>query len=206
MPNGVEYSLTFANDSCNGADVCIYQEDPDLSNSRVMSLAWFTKFAWPTTRIKFTWTLDYSFVWDRTGTLEAGVVFNASQDWGANLSTTNQVTLTYDENAFTFRNQTAGGRQGSLYITEDGTIPLQVGSVGIGMSGAGTFVSQAQPNWELVFTPHPTYWITFGNYTQGQVLDTLSISNAAEIQFPDNVYDMNAILNRNNTWTIEQAA
>lgn len=198
------YSLTFINNSNIEGDACVYQQDPDLGVENVQSLAWFTQAAAPTTTLEFDWSIDYSFVWSQTGNLVPGVVFTASQTWPADLSSTNQVTFTNDSGAFTFENQTKGAEEGSLYITEDSTIPVDVASVGIGMSGFGTFAVDAEPNYNLVFTPHPEYWITFGTYTQGEVMNISESTNSAQIEFPENVYAMTATLNADNTWTISQ--
>jgi hypothetical protein len=70
------------------------------------------------------------------------------------------------------------------------------------MSGAGTFVVQAQPNINLTFTPHPTYWITFGNYTPGQVLDIGQITNKQQLEFAPNTYNLNVQLKNDNTWSV----
>lgn len=203
---GVEYSVIFQNNSSNAWNACIYQTDPDIGNYNVQSLAWLTKAAAPTTTVAFDWTIDYSFVWDETGLLKPGVVFDASQTWAANLSTTNAVTLTHpstpQSSYYTFENQGQGPNQGSLYVYTDNTVPLNMASVGIGMSNAGTFVVQAQPNLNLIFTPHPRYWITFGTFIQGEVLDETEITNVAEIDFPPCIYTMYATLNADNTWTV----
>ncbi len=199
---GVQYTLVFKNNSSNLGDACVYQTAPP-SSPNVMSLAWFSKTAYPTTTVKFNWSIDYSFVWSETGLLVPGVLFTASQVWAADLTTTNQVTFTKENNAYRFKDQTQGPNAGSLLIKETNTIPLNQASVGIGMSGAGTFVQQAQPNWNLTFTPKPRYWITFGSFIAGEVLDVQSISNPAEIAFPANVYSMTATLNADNSWTIE---
>src|SRR5215470_13018860 len=119
-----------------------------------MSLAWFAEPAWPTTTVKFESNMNYSFGWDKTGTLIPGVIFDASQSWPADPSniTNNQVYFTYSQNAYTFQPSTLvqAPEVGNLYIQESGTIPLKEASVGIGMSGAGTFVVQAEPNKNLV--------------------------------------------------------
>lgn len=203
MSTGVQYSLIFVNNSTQTGDACVYQQDPNITDPNVMSLAWFSKKAAPTTTVQFDWTIDYSFVWSETGQLRPGVMFTASQTWAADLSTTNQVQFTNLGGAYTFQNQTQGPQQGSLYILEDNTIPPNQASVGVGMSGSGTFAVQAQPNTTAIFTPHPQYWITFGNYVQGEVLDITTISSAANIVFPPSTYSMTAILNADNTWTVQ---
>ena len=206
--SGVTYSLTFINNSVNAWSACVYQTDPDINLPNVQSLAWFAEVAAPTTTVVFDWTIDYAFTWAETGPLVPGVVYDASQTWAANLTTTNQVTLTQPTTPqgpyYTFANQTQGPNGGSLYITEDSTVGSQNASVGIAMSGAGVFAVNAEPNINLIFTPHPIYWITFGMFQQGEVLDITEITNSAPISFPPGVYAMTATLNADNTWTVGQ--
>ena len=197
------YSIMFQNNSSNAGSACVFQGDPNTGFPGIMSLAWFAKYAYPTTMILFKWTTEYDFVWSETGKLAPGILFTSSQIWPADLTGKNKVTLTHQGGAYTFTNQTKGPQQGSLYITEDQTIPLNMASVGIGMSGSGTFVVQAQPNMNAIFTFHPEYWITFGNFKEGEVLDITQITNKAQITFPPNIYSMAAILNQDNTWTIK---
>ena len=197
------YSITFQNNSSNAGSACVFQSNPDIYVPGVMSLAWFAKYAYPTTRILFKWTTEYDFVWSETGELAPGVLFASSQIWPADLTEKNKVTLTHQGGAYTFTNQTKGPQQGCLYITEDSTIPLKMASVGIGMSGSGTLAVQAQPNMNLTFMPYPEYWITFGNFIEGEVLDITQITNKAKITFPPNIYSMAAILNQDNTWTVK---
>jgi len=149
------------------------------------------------------WKLEYDFVWSQTGPLVPGVIATAAQVWPANLTDTNQVTLTYDR-AFTFTNQTAGPQAGTLNIRDDNTIPPNTASVGIGMSGAATILMQAHPNFMYQFLARPEYWIAFGDYTIGEALDTASIPNAAQIEFPPNIYSVTATLNADGSWTIIQ--
>ena len=108
-----------------------------------------------------------------------------------------------DNRAYFFTPTVTAQPTGILRVIQTPTVPLKQASVGIGMSGSGTFVVQAQPNLTLNFTPHPKYYIVAGNYSQGQVLDIAETTNAAEVAFPPGVYQMTAILNEDNTWTIE---
>ena len=203
---GVSYTLNVFNNSTQTGDTCIYQTDPNTNMPNVQSLAWFSKMSTPTTKMKFTWQVDYSFVWSETGVLVPGVVFDASQNQAADLSTSNQITFTNVGGAYDFQNQTVGPQAGTLYIRQDGTIASQAASVGIGMSGAGTFAVESQPNMSAMFTPHPVYWITFGNYVAGQVLDVATISQKKQILFPVNVYSMTATFNPDNTWSVSSTA
>lgn len=69
------------------------------------------------------------------------------------------------------------------------------------MSGAGTFAIAAQPGADLVFTPHPTYWLTFGSYTPGQVLDPAKLPHTLEVTFPPDVFALQVTLDKNHHWT-----
>ncbi|HVR10620.1 MAG TPA: protein rhiA [Thermoanaerobaculia bacterium] len=200
------YSLIFVNQSTNRGDVCVYQSDPNINVPGVMSLAWFSKLATPSTEIQFEWQVNYNFVWSETGSLKPGVIFSAAQRPAADLTESNQITLDHTGGAggaYDFINQRRGPVAGNLFIDTTNTVPLNRASVGIGMSGVGTYAVQAQPNFNLVFSPHPRYWITFGTFVRGQVLDITRITNKAEVRFDPGVFSMTAILQRDNKWNIE---
>jgi hypothetical protein len=93
----VTYTLTAINNSTNPTQIAVFQQDPNLAPSlNVFSLAWFSKFAYPFTTIKFSWTISYNFVWSQTGVLAPGVVFDATQNPAAGLKEKNQNSLYYD--------------------------------------------------------------------------------------------------------------
>ncbi|MFA8300659.1 MAG: hypothetical protein ACEPOV_10890 [Hyphomicrobiales bacterium] len=196
------YTLNVINNSTQNGNFCVFQENPDITDPYVMSLAWFNKYAFPKTKLSFNWTIDYGFVWSQTGRLTKGVIFNASQDFPANLKSTNQITISKEQGAYYFHDQRRGPKEGTLYIEEDNTIPSNQVSVGISMSGKGTFAVQGQPNMSALFTPHPKYYVVFGNFIDGEVLDVTKISNKFEIDFPPNVYSVTAVFNPDNTWSM----
>ncbi len=200
----IEYKVNFVNNSFNTGSIMLFQKPQDLGGYKAVSLAWFAKKVRPTAFGYFDWTLDYSFVWAETGVLKPGVIFMPSQMAYADLITSNSIGLTYDHTC-NFVNQEQRTPSGSLYIRQEGNIPLRHASVGIGMSGSGVFAVQAQPNINLVFTPHPEYWIAFGNYFKGEALNIEEMTNCVRINFPPGVYTMNAVLNPDNSWTIGPA-
>lgn len=196
-----QYSIVFNNQSQNDWTFCCFQQDEDLKVSGVMSLAWFTKRCDTNSSCTFTWSIDYSFVWAETGALTPGVTFAASQTIPADLKSNNLITLDYD-GAFHFGTLGTGTPQGSLYIEQTNNIPPNKGAVGIGMSHAGTFVVQAQSNIDVTFTPHPTYYVAFGEFQQGEVLDEQQMTLGAKVEFEPNVYVMYATLDAGNRWNI----
>jgi hypothetical protein len=197
--------MTVTNNSSQFQDLCVYQKPVDLGVPNAMSLAWLTAPAWPGTTVTFNWSLDYSFVWAQMGSLKPGVTFLAQQTQASDPDdlNANQVMFDYRNGAFNFVPGNASGspQLGSLYIRELSTVPIGTATVGIGMSGSGVFAVPAEPNMNLVFTPHPAYWITAGTFEQGQVVDIEQITNEAEVDF-DATFDMTAVLAKNNTWQV----
>ena len=74
------------------------------------------------------------------------------------------------------------------------------------MSGSPVLAVQAGPNLSFIFKPHPRYWVCFGNYYEGEVIDLNEMTNAQEIKFGPNEYALHATLLANNTWKVESAA
>lgn len=189
-------------------DFCVYQTPPDRENPKVHSLAWLVKKAHPGTTLSFAWTIDYSFTWAQSGVLKPGVVFEASQVFPADPATRygNQIQFDYKDGAYLFETGTTpqlSSETGSLHIVQSPNIPTDDASVGIGMSGSGTFAIQAEPNMLATFSPHPTYWLTAGTYVQGEVVDIEDISNAQPIEFQGDWFVMTATLDGDNLWTVK---
>lgn len=203
---GTKYSIKFVNKSGETGDVCVFQKDPDIGVDGVMSLAWFTKRLADDTTTTFAWEIDYSFVFGEAGDATPGVVFETTQALPADLSASNTMTFDLVDGAYTFVGPPAryAAAKGSIVITEGPDVQKGEAHVGIGMSGAGTFVVPAQPNLTLTFTPHPQYFIAFGDYKKGQILDIQSMTDAAKIDFRGTTTSVTATLNPNNTWTITQ--
>lgn len=47
---------------------------------------------------------------------------------------------------------------------------------------------------------HPSYWIAFGDFVEGSVIDVNNISRAKEIIFDPNVYEQSFTFTKNNEW------
>ncbi len=131
-----------------------------------------------------------------------GVAFNAGEAIPTSPTENNEITLTKQDGNYKFINQQNFYEQGTFSITSDMYTAINQASVGIGMSGAGTFAVQAQPNMTFRFTPHPEYWITFGEVEQGQVLHPSEISKAVQVEFPYGIFSMNVTLNADKSWTV----
>lgn len=198
-----KYSLTVNNNSQNYGNICVFQTLPDQPDN-FMSLAWFSKAAHCGTSVEFEWTTDYNFLWTDQGEMKPGVTFKASQVIDAKPAdiTKNSVAFTKEYGAYRFAETSKYTKEGTLGIYTDQTVPHGEASVGIGMSGNGTFAVTATPNYNFVFKPHPRYWVVFGTYQVGEVMDIESMSNAVEIVYDSGVFSRAVDLQNDNTWKV----
>lgn len=200
-----QYSILVKNESASNGSFVLYQTDPALLVTNMASLAWLVNSAGPSTQGNFIWETDYSFVWGESGVLQPGVVFEPSQSWPADLATSNRVSFGQSQGGYQFQDPGRGPVSGNLYIREDGTVRPNGAAVGIAMSGSATFVQPAFPNTELVFTSTPNYWIAFGQFSQGQVLDPTTIVNAQQLIFPPASTSLAVTLKPDGTWSVVPA-
>ncbi|MFI0796280.1 hypothetical protein ACH4OY_26880 [Micromonospora rubida] len=200
------YSVTIVNNSAiDDENAIVFQQQP-TQPSDVHSLAWLSKMCHAGTSVTFSWTVDYNFVWGQTGTLKPGVNYDAGQIIPADLDTANTVPLSYIDGGFKFGAPTSGAASGSLIINQDDTVPgpdsSDQGSVGIGMSGAGTFVVATKPDTGVQFEITPTYWLAFGSYTAGTVVSEDILTKPYQLQFPDGATKAIATFDGKN-WTVK---
>ena len=179
-----QYSLTCINESSSSGSFAVFQKPP--ANPASFALAWLTRSAAPRAEVTFTWSVDYSFVWSETGVINSGINFSGRQVIPADPDTLNHVELAADNYGATyFKPPNGSGTAGALTIVQLSDIVPDRTSVGIGMSGSGTTVVQAAPNKTAVFTLHPNYWVVFGNYQAGEVIDVEHVTGAVEVTYPD---------------------
>lgn len=195
-----QYSLTCVNNSNLPGSFAVFQKAPPTTMpGNVFSLAWFARPAHPGTSVTFQWGVDYSFVWSETGILRPGINFNASQAIPADPDRQNFVQLTVDGvGASYFATPSSAGSSGSLTIQQLSSVVPNRTSVGVGMSGSGTFAIQAAPNMTAVFTPHPNYWVIFGNFKTGDVMDIEDVTSAQEVTFGGSLASRTAVLDLSN--------
>lgn len=195
------YVLNVNHQGTSCGDFCIYQTYEDQDED-IRSLVWFSKKAHPGTKLTFGWTIDYSFAWCEEGTLEPGVVFHASEIREADPSdvTRNSVAFKREEGAYHFVDSKHKTNQGKLGIKCDGSIPAGKASIGIAMSGNPVFARPADPNLQYTFGPHPQYWIAFGDFEEGEVIDLNRMTQKYEIKFPVNQFERTINLTPSNTW------
>lgn len=200
------YSLTLKNRSTRPWTFYVYQKLPQLSPN-IFSVAWFASphVMRPGTQIRFEWELNYNFVWSDTGPLTTGVTFEASGVVDSDPASQNTTRFDYTPTTGPgFSSPARGEPSGSLVINDAPDVPNNKFSVGIGMSGTGTYVAQAGPNLRHLFTPTPSYWVAAGEGVKiGSVLDIKTITHTEEAKFGTNVYSVEGTIGPNNLWTFK---
>ena len=195
-----QYTLPVNNNAAHTDYVMVFQKDPGAWAPNAMSLAWLSKKSNPGSLVTFDWTIDWGFSWSNAGELIPGVKYRSSQDYTI-ANGHNQVTLDYN-GAFQFQDFTKGTDPDHLYMLENESIPVgSTGSVGVTMSGSTVYATQARPNTNLTFSPHPTYYLSYGDYEAGTVLDVSTVNNPLEVRFDTGVYDLEVTLQADNSWS-----
>ncbi|TDB47427.1 protein RhiA [Photorhabdus khanii] len=201
--NGTPYSVTFENNSSAAWTVYLYQKIPNQP-SDIFSLAWQAspfKIA-SNAFFTFKWSIDYSFVWGRTGVLTDGVVFKAGQIIDADPINNNLITFDSNDNTPAFDAVTGAEQSGVLTIKQSKNIPNNLYTTGVAMSKQAIFVQQALTNTTQIYTPQPKYYIAVGSSVQmGQVLAE-TVSQTSELLFQPNIYNLTAILTDAQTWSV----
>lgn len=198
---GTPYLLTLKNKSAAAWTFYVYQKAPQPA-SNIFSLAWFASpfVIMPGNQITFEWEITYNFVWGANGQVIPGVTFNASGDISADPAGANTTTFS----ALPGPNLSGAVKappSGSLVIKDADDVPNNTFSVGIGMSGTGTYVVQAGTSLTHQFTPTPSYWVAAGTDVRvGTVLNIQTVTNNAEVKYPVNVFDKTLTLNESNIW------
>lgn len=198
------YRLRVTNDSNAFEQFAVYQNDPDLSVSDVMSLAWFVKGAHPRQTVVFEWAEDYSLTLI-TETSPGHVSQSVPVD--PYNPARQQVQLGYTAGALTLRPGPVvpDPRFGSIYLGELGDVPDQGPEVvGLAIAGRPAYALPPAPNKDVVFTPKlgANYWLTAGTFSPGLAMDIEQIVAPAAIDFSSGVLDLTAVLGPDNTWTV----
>ncbi len=204
LAQGTSYSLTLKNQSAAPWTFYVYQKMPQQV-ADVFSLAWFASPFVLTVgnQITFTWEIDYNFVWSATGTIMPGITFNAFGTENADPDGNNTTNFTTSPGP-NLSPAAPGQPAGSLVIKDGSDVPNNTYSVGIGMSGTGTYAVQAGTNLTHTFTPTPSYWVAAGTNVQvGTVLNITTVGVTAEAKFPNNVFKLIGTLDTANTWTFK---
>lgn len=210
------YTLTVANNSTQSGNFCIYQIFPDQARpNNIYSLVWLSKIARKDETVTFNWNINYSFIWSETGYLSPGMMFNSAPASESKLADPSDPKKNFalfgrENNAYLFKTTEKEGIRDRLTIKADGTIPNNLASIGIAMDDKPTIAINVAANMTYQFTPIPTYWILFGDFTKGEVLDLNVVnktgrhifSETMEIIFPLNVYNLSLSFEEDNTWKI----
>lgn len=206
----MKYDLSIVNSSDHTAQAIIFLVDPNQAFHQY-SLVWNSAMLRPGSNGKFSWQEDYGFVWGPMPELRPGAIFLAAQSVSADTSNRNQTSLSNGPQGLQLSAPVKGPRPGSLSIRSEASVPMNRVAEGITVSGRPAFIVAAQPNMQAVFDLRPQYWIAFGEFQQGEVLEPDMNESAqskmiygppTEVIFPAGITAMKATLDHSDRWII----
>jgi len=204
IANSQKYRIEFHNKSGVRFDFLCYQDTRSDASGSFFPLAWFVKSVENNAKARLEWSEDYHFALAETGELKPGIKFDAIQTLSGDPNGANEVNLTRAGDKLILTNDATNGPKGTLTIRSTSLVPVNVAALGIGMAGQGTLA------WQAALPGHSTqitvsaikYWISFGKFEVGQVLDTKNILNPYEVTFPANIFVVYATLLDDFTWNV----
>lgn len=201
-----QYSMTFLNNSSLFGNFCLYLKDPRQEiDPNLFTLAWLVQPCFQGTKAVFTWNIEYGLTWAESGKQGGGKVdFTCSETRIIDPSDAenNALGITKQNGAYHFVDGVKSYPKGALGVRSDHTIPVEGLSLGITMSGQPAFALPATPNFSFCFEPHPEYWVAFGNFVPGEVIDVNTVSSTAKVAFPFGEFDRTVTFNEDNSWTV----
>ncbi len=204
--------LELRNESANLYNLCVYQT---LSQQKgdFHSVVCFSARCHPQTRSTFEWSGALRFVWAHMDDVRPGAICRAAQDWPCDSADreTNGVALIREHGAYRFDRAARETPPGSLAIHTDGTVPNGRVAVGLGLPlredgrlhCLPSLVTSVAPNFTHILEPSINFWITFGDYETGEIIDPALVNNPFPIVFPADARMVRAVLNERNEWHIE---
>ena len=199
------YSVKVLNNSNDAWKFFIFQQQPDISED-YLTLAWFASpFRIEVgDRYTFHWTIDYQFVWSASGVIKPGVQFDAGGLKACDPKVNNSSHFDFKDETPLLDVAETGYVPGHLFLKCGPGVPARKFSVGVGMSGNGTFAVNAEPNSLVKFTATPTYFLAaVQDVKEGEVMDITTVTKSVQITYLPNYYDLQCTLQKDNTWAVE---
>lgn len=197
------YSLMVKNDSRSPTDIALYQSDPGLSASAV-PLVWQEAPLNAGAQTDLSWSSDYSFSLSNSADLQAGAVYHAVQTLSVDpgMRRDDSAELTDSQGVLGLhRTSTPKRSADTLSLEEAKTITAGDASVALDVGGRPASAWKAEPNQTLRFTPHPEYWITAGTYTEGEVINPLTVVHPLRLHLGTKPV-ITVTLHQGGRWTV----
>jgi hypothetical protein len=204
-----KYSVTLRNQSQKGGTFCLYATavDPVQVQDDLRSLAWVTASANPNVRVDFEWLVNYTLSWSQTGPLADGVIYKASQEIPAdpNSPQTNRAYLDKNDSGYELLSgdsRTIVPPAGALAIATSNNVISNEAAIGIGINGNPILAIPSTPNYNFTFFTKLKYWVAFGSFEQGAVIDVNRMTSVYELKFSGAVHHLDITLDDSNEWNV----
>ncbi|MNW28528.1 hypothetical protein D3C74_53570 [compost metagenome] len=197
---GTTYSVKIKNNGTHPGSFALYKEDPDMMNPDTLILAWLAEPSANGQETTISWTVDYSFYWTKVKSPEPGTTISSTASKDGDLKSNNSIGFSkLQGGTYVLSETSSAGHQNILYVHQDETIEVDDNAfIGILIDNQPVIAKRAQPSTITEFTPHPTYYLIYGDIEQGAVIDVSEYSDQAlKITF-DSVTEHNVVLNERN--------
>ncbi|MES2554642.1 MAG: hypothetical protein V4604_00750 [Bacteroidota bacterium] len=201
---GARFQVNVTNNSAQNTTFILFQKDPNQDQYQGFSVAWKSQRVSPRSKATFDWARDFCFVAANTGPLKPGMEFNTESMMETDPNGSNNSAVLDSNGGGCQLNVGRGGQPGRLTLTTGNVSPQVQLSAGMGMERSATVIIEARSGMNYQFSPDTEYWIAFGNYQDGQVLQR-NVQNSARISFPNGITNMNVVLNQDNSYSINPA-
>ena len=175
-----------------------------IGTQNPMTVAWLVQPCAPGNTVVFNWSIAYSVMWSQTGNLAPGASFVTYGSANVDPSQGDIQKFGLLGPAYSFLGPYASkGNPGTVGIACDGTVQNNQVSLALGMANKPVFACAAQPNINITFTPKPKYYLAFGQFQQGQIVDVATMSNSIELNYQaKGTYSFTAAIDAFNTWSL----
>ncbi len=201
-------TLIFVNSFDTGGTFRLFQSatKPEISYP---ANPWFQQFTHPTTRVAVNWDNNaFGFIWFKNSKNSFGIAIEESQFLLSNIETSNVVTLTKDNGAYTFTDQRKGEPVGTFTVEQDSHVVSEEVQVGLGLAGGPVSVVGSQPNTSVQFLPDYQLWIDFMISETTEAVYSAITTAPEKVSYPAGVDSMTVIFkgldpHGNPSWVIK---
>lgn len=170
-----------------------------------MILAWMAAPCPPGNTMVFQWVLKYSILFSNTSNLSPGAQFTSIGGVDVDPVQGDVYTLSADGATYSFKGHSTAikGTPGTVGAQTDCSVKNNQVSLALGIIGIPVFACDTQTNSVVAFTPKPKYYLAFGQYQQGTVLNEASMSHSIELNFEAmKTYSFTADIDASHNWNL----
>ena len=197
-----EHVLAFVNNSQHSGVVIVYQHPPNTATERAFAVAWQALSVAPASRAIFHWSTDYSVALGQSGNVAVGSHFVPRTTLRVDLVAGVQVTVNPSAGTLQITEQ-GGVEAGALNVSvlQDSTVDRS--AVAVRIDGKPSLVVSTPPGVRWTYRPSSTYYVAFGHFMEGMILNTSLIPQSIAVQLEEGADEATVMLVPDGRLSIE---